>query len=167
MPRRAKAKGFYQRGAFWLDWDKRSDGALRSPNLAIFWHDAERGRLRSLSAGTANDSEPREALDRHYLTNTRGESICPTCGQRRPIAEAGYFVTHAIADYLVTKPGDNILKARLNHILDYIATLVSTAIICRQVNEDWIRHFRTWSAKLPVVFTSGRVRDEPRAASTT
>lgn len=59
-----------------------------------------------------------------------------------------------------------MLKARLNHIVDYIATLASVALKCSQIDEEWIQLFRAWSAKRPVVFTSGRVRDEPRAAST-
>jgi hypothetical protein len=166
MPRRAKAKGLYQRGQFWLDWDKRGDGTLRSPNLAIFWYDPDRGRIRSTTAGTGNEREARKALDRHYLTHTEGAAICPTCGQTRNQEQTNYFVTDAIADYLAMKD-DKILGARLAHVLDYIETLPSPAIRCRQINEAWAQGYRIWSAKQPVVFTSGRIRDEPRAASTT
>lgn len=165
MPRRAKAKGVYQRGAYWLDWDRKRDGSLRSPNLAIFWYDPERGRLRSASTGTADDAEARRALDRHYLLHTEGAAICPTCGQRRNAGDGSYFVTNAIVDYLAVKD-DRILEARLAHVVDYVATLPSPHIHCRQVNETWAQGFRDWAARQPVVFSSGRVRAEPRAPST-
>lgn len=164
MPRRAKAKGLYQRGPYWLDWDRKRDGTLRSPNLAIFWYDAERGRIRSTSTGTGEEREGRAALDRHFLTTTEGSTICPTCGQRRPGA-TGYFVTDAIADYLSIKD-DTIISARLAHVLDYIGTLPSPAIRCEQVNEDWVAGFRKWATVQPVVHTSGKVREKPRALST-
>lgn len=165
MPRRAKAKGVYQRGAYWLDWDRKRDGSLRSPNLAIFWYDPERGRLRSLSTGAADDATARRALDRHYLLNTEGAAICPTCGQRRNAEDASYFVTNAIVDYLAMK-NDKILEARLAHVVDYIGTLPSQNIHCRQISETWVQGFRDWAAKQPVIFTSGRVREEARAPST-
>jgi hypothetical protein len=165
MPRRAKAKGVYQRGAYWLDWDRKTDGTLRSPNLAIFWYDPERGRLRSVSTGTPDDGQGKKALDRHYLLNTEGAAICPTCGQRRNHDDGAYFVTNAIIDYLALKD-DKILDARLAHVVDYIGTLPTQAIRCRQINETWAKGFRNWAANQPVVFTSGRVREEPRAPST-
>ncbi len=165
MPRRAKAKGVYQRGAYWLDWDRKRDGALRSPNLAIFWYDPDAGRIRSLSTGTAIDAEAKRALDRHYLLHTEGAAICPTCGQRRNAEDGSYFVTNAITDYLAIKD-DTILEARLAHVVDYIGTLPSPHIHCRQISESWAQAFRDWAAKQPVVFTSGRIRAEPRAPST-
>ena len=29
----------YRRGKYWLDWDRKADGALRTPFLTIFWYD--------------------------------------------------------------------------------------------------------------------------------
>lgn len=165
MPRRSKAKGLYQRGPYWLDWDRKRDGTLRSPNLGIFWYDPERGRIRSVSAGTGDDRDGRKALDRHYLSHTEGQAICPTCGQRRTDAEGSYFVTDAIADYLAMRD-DATLEHRLAHVLAYIGSLPTQAIRCRQVDEAWVARFRTWSLARPVIHTSGRVRAEPRSAST-
>lgn len=169
MPRRTKAKGLYRRGSYWLDWDKRRDGTLRSPFLAIFWYDPDKGRIRSLSTGAADERDGIKALDRHFLK----ESTCPTCGQPLPREAEDYFVTDAIADYLALKD-DKILEARLAHVVAYIGTLESQAVLCSQVNEDWVKRFRTWSGKQPVVLSwkqggkmVTRKRKEPRAPSTT
>ncbi len=74
-------------------------------------------------------------------------------------------MTDAISDYLALKD-DRVLDARLGHVAGYIATLDSPAIRCDQVNSAWVERFREWAARQPVVFTSGRERDEPRAPST-
>jgi hypothetical protein len=165
MPqKRAKAKGLYQRGAYWLDWDRRRDGTLRSPFLAIFWYDAERGRTRSASTGTGDVAEGREALDRHYLKHSTGEAICPTCGQRQA-GGSGYLVLQAIRDYLVTKAGgDKAIAHRLAHVTDFIAEEGDLALICERVNEEWVARFRTWLEARPIVSPKGKSRE--RALST-
>lgn len=168
MPRRAKAQGLYQRGPYWLDRDTRADGSLRSPNLAIFWYDPARGRIRSTSARTGDLAAGKKALDRHYLQHTEGEAICPTCGQRRA-ANTGFLVTRAVADYLVsreTSPSIGAIRPRLAHVLRYIVTLPDPNIRCEQVNEAWIRRFRSWLAAEPVTSSAGNARTAPRSAST-
>lgn len=169
MPRRSKAKGFYRRGPYWLDWDKRKDGSLRSPFLAIFWYDPDKGRIRSVSTGTADERGGTKALDRHFLK----ESTCPTCGQPLPREAEDYFVTDAIADYLALKD-DGTIEDRLAHVVEYIGTLDSQAILCSQVNEAWMQAFRKWSVRQPVLHKwkkdgniVTRVRKKPRAPSTT
>src|SRR6478752_5589480 len=158
MPRRAKAKGLYQRGHFWLDWDRKADGTLRSPNLAIWWYDPERGRNRSATAGSGDVAEAKAALDRHYLTHTEGEAICPTCGQRRQIGD-GFLVSQAIQNYLATRAdGDKAIGHRLAHVTAYIAETGRVTLTCRQANEDWARGFRTWAATKPIVSPNGKVR---------
>ena len=161
MPRRAKAKGLYQRGPYWLDWDRRSDGALRSPNLAIFHYDPGTGRVRSASAGTADLEGGKLALDRLYLQGTRGEAICPTCGQRR-IGGAGYLVSAAIADYHAAigsgRTSAQAIAARLQHVISYIASLPSVAVTCEQVDGAWIDRFRTWAGKQPIISPTGKRR---------
>jgi len=161
MPRRAKAKGLYQRGPYWLDWDRRRDGSLRSPNLAIFHYDPGAGRIRSVSAGTADVDGGKLALDRLYLQNTHGDAICPTCGQRR-VGGAGYLVTAAIADYHAgigsERESAKAIAARLNHVVNYIASLPSAVITCEQIDGPWIERFRAWAAKQPIVSPSGKKR---------
>lgn len=168
MPRRAKAKGIYQRGAYWLDWDRKADGSLRSPYLAIFWYDPDRGRLRSLGTRTEDREAAKQALDRHYLQLTEGEAICPTCGQRRNAA-TGFMVVRAIADYLASHEhlvSIDAVRARLTHVLRYIASTGTPDVRCEKIDEDWVRRFRAWLAAEPVTSTKGTVRAEPRSAST-
>ena len=158
MPRRAKAKGLYQRGPYWLDWDRRADGSLRSPYFAIFWYDAERGRTRSASTGSGDVAEAKAALDRHYLEHTEGEAICPTCGQRRQIGE-GFLVLQAVQNYLSTRgDGDPAIGHRLAHITAYIAEMGQVTLTCRQANEEWAARFRRWAAERPIVSPNGKER---------
>jgi len=165
MPRRATAKGLHHSGRFWLDWDARADGSLRSPYLAIFWYDTAARRTRSLSTGTADVEAARIQLIKKDLTESGIGAFCPTCGQKVE-AQSGYGLCDAIRDYLAIKD-DKILAARLDHVLDYVEHIGAQAARCSDIGEDWIAGFRAWSLAQPVVFTSGRVRDEPRAFSTT
>ena len=167
MAKRPKARGIYQRGAFWLDWDKLSDGTLRSPYLAIFWFDGERGRYRSASTRTADVGTARAALDRHYLQRTEGDDICPTCGQRRN-SGADVSVLRAVTDYLAMKedlPSIDAVRPRLNHVVRYIAHLQMPDLRCGKVEDAWIERFRQWLLKEPVLTSSGDVRAEPRSLS--
>lgn len=165
MPQnRAKAKGLYQRGPYWLDWDRKGDGELRSPFLAIFWYDTERGRTRSASTGTGVVADGKRALDRHYLTKTEGQNLCPTCGQHRT-GGAGFLVLQSLADYLVAKSdGDPAIAFRLAHVTEYITETGDLMLICEKVTEDWVKRFRTWMEKRPIVAPKGGARQ--RALST-
>lgn len=155
MPRRATAKGIYRRGQFWLDWDRKRDGSLRSPHLAIYWYDAERGRTRSATTGSGDVAEAKGALDRHYLATTEGAAICPTCGQRR-VAGSGFLVLQAIQDYLSRKQdGDKAIAHRIAHVTAYIADKGELTLTCERVNEEWIRGFRDWLAARPIVSPTG------------
>lgn len=162
--KRAATKGIYQRGAYWLDWDRKRDGSLRSPYLAIFWYDADRGRTRSASTGTGDVAEGKIALDGHYLKHSEGQDICPTCGQRRN-AGSGYLVLQAIRDYLVHKQdGDHAIPHRLAHVTEFIVEEGDLTLICERVDETWVKRFRAWLAMRPIVSKTGITRD--RALST-
>jgi len=167
MAQRPKARGIYQRGAYWLAWDKRIDGSLRSPYLAIFWFDPDRGRYRSASTRTADVTAARAALDRHYLRHTEGEDICPTCGQRRNLG-GDVLLLRAITDYLATHeelPSIKAVRPRLNHVVRYVATIESPDLRCAKVDEAWIQRFRAWLMKQPIISTTGTVREAPRSLS--
>lgn len=154
----------YQRGPYQLRWDAKRDGTLRSPFLQIFWYSHERGREVSASTGTADEREGRKALDRHYLTTHEGEQFCHACGQPLP-EHNGVLVTDAIADYLAIKDSKT-LSARLGHVVDYISEHPEQEVRCDQISERWIERFRKWCAEQPVIHTSGKVREDPRAPST-
>ena len=162
MPRRAKAKGVYQRGPYWLGWDERADGTRRSPFLAIFWYDPERGRVRSTSTGTGELEPAKLKLDAHYLDNSAGAAICPNCGQPRSSFDRFYLVHSAIADYTVAvanrRDSAQAIKARLAHVLDYLDTLLTAAVYCHQIDEAWIERFRAWAIAQPIITPSGVVK---------
>lgn len=165
MPR--EPKELYRRGQYWLGWDRRADGTLRSPNLAIFWYDPERGRERSSSTRTTDLEQAKLSLDAHYLERDRGASVCPTCGQPRQ-AGGGFLVTTAIANYQTLhgsrRASSEAIAARLAHVVRYIATLPSPAIACEHVDDDWVDRFRRWALAQPIVSSGGNER--PRSAST-
>lgn len=165
MPR--EPKELYRRGQYWLGWDRRADGALRSPYLAIFWYDPEPGRERSTSTRTADVERARERLDEHYLERDRGASICPTCGQPRTAA-AGFLVTSAIAYYQTLRgsqrASSEAIAARLAHVVGYFATLPCAAVACEHVTDEWVDRFRRWALAQPIVSTGGRERQ--RSTST-
>jgi integrase len=162
MPRRAKAKGLYQRGPYWLDWDKRTDGTLRSPFLYINWYDPSRGRPRSASTRTADVEAGKLALDAHFADRERGQAICPTCGQSRQGAN-GYLLANAISNYQLTvgskRTSADAIRARLNHVLNYIATLSDVSVRVADVDERWIDAFRAWASKVPVAVPNGQTRE--------
>ena len=165
MPR--EPKELYRRGQFWLGWDRKRDGTLRSPFLAIFWYDPERGRERSTSTRTADLEQAKQRLDAHYLERDRGASVCPTCGQPR-VAAAGFLVTDAIANYQILhgqqRASSEAIAARLAHVVRYVATLPSAAVACEHVGEEWIARFRSWLIAQPIISSGGNER--PRSAST-
>jgi hypothetical protein len=145
----------YRRGKYWLDWDRRADGSLRSPNLTIFWYDADVRRTRSASTGTAAEEEGVIALDRRYLAD-RGEAAayCHACGQ--PIARGDrYLLTDAIADYRLevgdARSSGAAIASRLNHVLNYIEAEQLTEATCADAAlPTFANKFRAWSRLQPV-----------------
>lgn len=167
IAKRTHKRGLYQRGKYWLDWDKRTDGSLRSPYLTIFWFDEDRGRYRSSSARSNDVSTARAALDRLYLKETEGEDFCPTCGQRRN-AGTDVLVLRAITDYLTVneeRTSITAMRPRLNHVIRYIAHIGTPELRCGKVDEAWIERFRAWLLREPIITSSGAEREKPRSLS--
>ena len=173
----------YRRGKYWLAWDRRSDGALRSPNLAIFWYDPATRRVRSATAGTAEEDQAVLALDRRYLADAdEAPAFCHACGQ--PLAQAqAYLLTDAIADYRL-EHGDarrsaESIEARLKHVLDFLEAeeargaegrfgiQTSCAAAC---TTHFANAFRAWSRAQPVQWKNGAgvvTVSRPRSLATT
>jgi hypothetical protein len=151
----------YSRGKYWLDWDRRKDGSLRSPFLQIFWYDPEAGRNRSRTTGTEDLEAAEDELDKLFLKRERGQAICPACGQ--PTRQGGnYLLTDSIADYLVARAGlgsIGTVKARLGHVTAFIAATGQQDVTCEAVKDDWVEEFRDWAMEIPVVSPAGNVRD--------
>lgn len=164
MPSTKRPKPLYQRGDFKLYW--RVNRAGENGGLEIVWYDAERKRERSASAGTSDIGEGKHALDKRYLSETRGDAFCPTCGQKRDAS--GVMLMSAIADYLTlaeSKPSFGAIKPRLAHVTSYLATTGQLSVRCDQVDEAWVGKLRTWLSARPVVSPTGKERQ--RALSTT
>ena len=161
MPKTKRAKPLYQRGGFRLDPPRPGRAACQ-----ITWYDVGSGRERSVSAGTADVEEAKAALDRKFLEVTQGRAVCPTC--LRPLdSQNEPLVTEAIERYLHAaedKPSADAIRHRLAHVTEYIATLPSPAVYCGMVDEAWIKRFRAWSMRQPIVSSAGAER--PRAIST-
>lgn len=159
MPRTTQE--LYRRGQYWLAWDRKRDGSLRSPYLAIFYYDPARKRERSLSTGTSDVEAAKLVLDAHFAERERGQAICPTCGQPRQGA-ADYLLADAIANYQLTvgskRTSADAIRARLQHVLNYICTLPDVAVRVSDIDEDWIEGFRKWAAKVPVIAPNGEKR---------
>lgn len=161
MPNKKRPSALYQRGDYRLEWDRRTDGTLRTPFLSVFWYDPERGRGRSVSTGTADLDGARTWLDAFYLGRSTGAAVCPTCGRVRDDA-AGHLVTDAISTYLTLHGDDRsssgAISARLAHVVAYIGSLPSQAVACEEVDTKWIERFRSWAEKQPIVSPSGVAR---------
>lgn len=165
--RRRRHAELYRRGEFWLAWDRRSDGVLRSPCPAIFWYDPRKRRTRSVSSGTQDVNGAKAKLDAFYLERSTGQTVCPTC--HRPWdGSAGYLLTNAIADYLADHAGqtasETAIRSRLAHVVAYLKARHLTDVICDEVDERWVGKYRTWLEKQPIVSPKGEAR--PRALST-
>ena len=165
---RSRGRALYQRGAYRLEWDRRADGSLRSPFLAVFWYDAKRRRIRSSSTGTKDVEEAKRWLDALYLEQTSGHAVCPSC--HRPWdATSGYLLTDAISTYLTLHasglPSEGAIASRLGHVVEYLEATKQAGIACDQVDEPWIRRFREWSVQQPIVSPTGKQRQ--RSLSTT
>ncbi|WP_338503676.1 phage integrase SAM-like domain-containing protein [Sphingomonas kaistensis] len=152
----------YRRGEFVLRWDRKTDGTLRSPYLAIVTYDPKRRRTVSTSTGTSDIEAGKLKLDAHYLKVTRGEIVCPTCGQHMPRAAEALFLADAIANYLTTeldkKASASAIKARLAHVVNYLSTLPGD-VRCSDVDDDWVEGFRQWAAKQPIVTPTGKQKE--------
>lgn len=160
MPRTTQE--LYRRGQYWLAWDRKRDGSLRSPYLAIYWYDSARKRERSLSTRTSDVEAAKLVLDAHFADRERGQAICPTCGQPRHGAN-DYLLANAIANYQLTvgnkRTSADAIRARLAHVLNYVATLPDVAVRVADVDAEWIEGFRAWAAKVPVIAPNGEHRE--------
>ncbi len=158
MPK-TKRDPLYRRGKFWLDYDRKADGSLRTSRLATFWYDPATRRIRSASTGTADVEEAKRFLDAKYVQSETGQAVCPTCGQFRQAA-ASYLVTEAIEAYLAENGDDRTsakaIRSRLSVALEYIGTLPDPAIQATAIDDKWIEGFRKWAVKQPKLSVLGK-----------
>lgn len=159
------ADAIYQRGKYWLAWDKRADGSLRSPYLAVFWYERPPSRrIRSRSSRTTDLDAASAFLDRLYLADRdEAPAFCPTCG--RPHASASrYLIADAIADYRLEHadalPSAVSIRSRLGNVLDFLEATGRSAATCAEAG-GLVAPMRAWLAQQPVKghgWTSDRKR---------
>lgn len=174
MPKKKRVSALYKRGSeergeveYRLDWDRKRDGSLRSPYLAVFWYDSERGGGRSASTGTTDVEEGKRWLDAFYL----GRRVCPTC--HRPFdkqSAGGQLVTAAVEAYLTLHAKDlkseSAVRSRLSHVIEYLAASHQLGATCEQIDDAWVRKFRKWSGRQPIVSQNGKVLRDRSIATT-
>lgn len=173
----------YRRGKYWLAWDRKANGELRSPFLTIFWYDADAGRVRSASTGSAQEDHAILALDRRYLADAdEALAFCHACGQPLAKAEA-YLLTDAIADYRLEwgdqRASADTIEGRLKHVLAYLdveeargaqqrfGIETTCAVAC---SSPFVTSFRAWSKEQPVVWRNGDgeiTKSKPRSPAAT
>lgn len=158
----ARTTPIYRRGKYWLDWDRKADGSLRSPNLTVFWYDPDTRRVRSASTGTAEEGDAILALDGRYLAAAdEAPSFCHACGQPLALAQA-YLLTDAVADYRL-EWGDSRLsgatiEGRLKHVIEFLEDQearpagkfgldTTCAAACTKV---FVHAYRAWLSERPV-----------------
>lgn len=152
-----KDNDLYSRGRYRLAWDRGRDGRLRTPFLQIVWYDQRSRRVKSRSTGTEDEQEAADALDRLYLERERGVAVCHACGQ--PLrSQSRYLLLDAIADYRVARANRvsfDSIRARLDHVVNYLAQTGRQETYCDEVDEDWIDAFREWAIEVPVAGKAG------------
>ncbi|KTT72643.1 hypothetical protein [Sphingomonas endophytica] len=175
------ATPIYRRGKYWLDWDRKRDGTLRSPCLTIFWYDPDSRRIRSASTRSAIEAEAIKALDRRYLADAgEAAAFCETCGQ--PIAQASaYLLTDAIADYRLEwgdkRASADTIKTRLLHVVDFLDAQEAaggafgiTTNCATASSSAFVTAFRAWSRLEPVRWRNGKnvvTIERPRSPAST
>ena len=155
-----KKNPVYERGRYKLIYDVHRNGSLRSPYFQIQWYDAVARRNRSKSTGTSDREAAEQQLDALYLLKERGQAVCPSCGQAVNGSRT-YLLTEAIELYLAARSNRvsiNAIRARLAHVLKYVAATGLISTTCLSVDDDWVEGFRAWASSLPVVVGDGSER---------
>jgi hypothetical protein len=142
--------GIYQRGAFWLDYDRGAGGVPKNDWLYICWYDQAQGRIRRKSTRERDVRLACDALDRHYL------AVHSPSAQERET----YTVSEALTDYWL-EHGSRVssaeaIRARLKLITRFMdieanAGRLLDPFLPKQVDGRWIQRFRDWAKADPIV----------------
>lgn len=149
-------KKLYVRGDYYLAYDHKRDGSLKSKNIYIFYYDRERGGYRSRSARTGEIEDAKTRLDQLYDEQVRGHKFCPTCGQAFA-GEPSPLLADAISEYLDAK-SYAAAGPRLALVLGFLTATAAEATRCDNVDQSWIEDFRKWAIDELIVSPSGKPR---------
>lgn len=144
------AKGIYQRGAFWLDYDRGAGGVAKNNWLYICWYDRLKGRICRKSTREQDVRLASDQLDRHYLAVHRPSEF----------DKNHYSVSESLTDYWIEHGSkvvsSDAIKARLKLITRFIDYEVAAGrlvdpFLPEQVDDQFIRRFREWAVADPII----------------
>ena len=146
----AAKSSIYQRGGFWLDYDRGTDGVPRSSWLYIHWYCSNKGRIRRKSTRQRDVQLACDALDAHFRALSR-----PDLAQK-----AAYTVPEALTDYWL-EHGSKVasaeaIKSRIKLVTRFIehevdAGRLADPILPVHVDDALIRRFREWARADPII----------------
>lgn len=164
----------YQRGTFWLDFDRGKNGIPLSPWLYICWYDPAKGRVRRKSTRERDVRLASDALDRHYLATQSPSEV--------EADKDTYTVSEALTDYWLEHGSKassaEAIRTRLKLVTRFMdveaaAGRLIDPFLPRQVDDAFIRRFRTWAEADPIIARGKNEKGEwvessrrKRAAST-
>ncbi len=142
--------GVYQRGGFWLDYDRAAGGLPTSDRWYIYWYDPATGHQRRKSTRTPDVRLACDRLDEHYLAVHR-----PTAPE-----QAIYSLPEAMTDYWIEhgrhQASAGSIKARLklfSRFLDIEAEAgrLTDPFLPEHLDDRMLERFRTWAIADPIV----------------
>ncbi len=150
-------KELYRRGDYYLAYDSKSDGTLRSNKIYVFWYDHTAGRIKSRSTRSGDITEGKAQLDSLYEANQKQCLVCPACGQALSGNEPPLLAT-AIAEYSEAKADYKAASYRLEHVLNYVVAKGLETTRVDEVDDGWVDAFRLWALKVPIMSVKGNSR---------
>lgn len=142
--------GVYQRGPYWLDYVRKSDGEPASDRWYIWWYDAAAGRQQRRSTRQSDVRLACDALDAHYLATHTATNA----------DQAAYGVAEAMADYWIEKgqhlPSAAAIKSRFalfNRFrqIEQEAGRLPTPLLPDHLDNNLLDRFRKWGIADPLI----------------
>lgn len=142
--------GIYQRGEFWLDLVRGTDGKPTSNRWYIWWYDALAKRQQRKSTRTEDVRIACERLDEHYLASHN-----PTAADQMV-----YTVQDAMTDYWIEhgqmQTSADAIKARLKLFQRFLqaeddAGRLPDPFMPDAITDRMVERFRAWGVTVPIV----------------
>jgi len=149
--------GIYQRGDFWLDYDRAAGGKPKSNNLFIYWYDPAKRRQCRQSTGQSDVRLASDALDLHFLA----------VHQPTAFEQATYTVSECMTDYWMEHASKassaEAIRSRMKLMNRFIDREAKAGRLLDpftpvDVNDNFIKRFREWATKIDKIVA--RKKDE-------
>lgn len=142
--------GVYQRGGFWLDFDRGAGGKPTSSNWYIYHYDPATGHQRRTSTRTSDVRIASNKLDEHYLAVHK-----PTASDQDT-----YTVPACLSDYWLEhgsiQSSAEAIKARLKLMTRFLDIEVDAGrfrdpILPADIDDGALVRFRSWAIVDPII----------------